>query len=172
MTSRRWVSSAMGVYRLLLEQQAAGTAGRQLWQAELSLRLRPAADSGCASLAGSAGAQLHTATMLRLRLPAASQALGLLPDVEQRQQRRERWRQQQALLHGSAAGASIHKESSVKSHLTQPPPLQGMAPWDGQVPHMGEPHQQHRPASQAPQYEAADAGARLSWVVGACRCCV
>lgn len=164
MASRRWAGTAVGVYRLLLEQQAgaaAGAASRQLWQAELSLCLRP---SSAAAAAAGGSSSMHTAASLRLWLPAATQCVGLLPDAEERQRRRESWRRQAAAtagLHGSAAAHAIHKESSVKSHLTQPPPLAGMQPFDTNVPHVGTPHEHPRPASQAAQYEAADAGAPL-----------
>lgn len=157
MASRRWVGSAVGVYRLLLEQQAttAGAAGRQLWQAELSLCLRPPGSSAAAagSVASSTyAAQLHMAATLRAWLPAAaSQAggAGLRPRPRPPQQSQA----QQA--------AGLHREDSVKSHLTPAPPLAGMHPWDSShVPHRHAPQEHPRPVANH-TYEAADAG---GWV--------
>ncbi|PRW58330.1 LETM1 and EF-hand domain-containing mitochondrial [Chlorella sorokiniana] len=154
MATRRWVGSALGVYRLLLEQQAAGggagaAAARQLWQAELSLALRPSSTSS----SGGAPAQLHTAVSLRAWLPAAAQAgAGVLPsDLRQRRQPGEEQQQQ-------ARSFSLHREEPVRSQLTQRPPLQEMTPWDSlHVPHQHAPHGAHaRPATGAAKYEEVD----------------
>ncbi len=153
------MGSAVGIYRLLLEQQAAAggagvAAARQLWQAELSLALRP---SSVSSSSGSA-AQLHTAVSLRAWLPAVAQAgAGVLPsDLRRRRQPGQEQQQQ-------ARPFSLHREEPVGSKLTQRPPLQEMSPWDSlHVPHQHAPHAPHaRPATVAAKYEEVDKGERL-----------
>ena len=172
MASRRWVGSAVGIYRLLLEQQAAASgagvaAARQLWQAELSLSLRPSSVDSAA--------QLHTAVSLRAWLPAAAQAsAGALPAGDLRQRRRG-----QAPAGGEAAQLqaarpfSLHHEEPVRSALTQRPPLSELYPWDSShVPHQHAPHDHHaRPATAAAKYEEVDRGAPAGPAVAArCGC--
>lgn len=162
MASRRWVGSGLGLYRLLLEQQAAtggagAAAARQLWQAELSLALRPAsASSGIGSTA-----QLHTAASLRAWLPAAAHvAAGALHGGDLRQRRQPGDQQQQ-----QERPFSLHREEPVRSQLTQPPPLQEMHPWDSShVPHQHAPHVPHaRSATAAAKYEEVDKGEPCCW---------
>lgn len=146
MATRKWVSSAVGVYRLLLEQQSSGpaaAAARQLWQAEVSLALPAAAASSAG--ASTAAVRQHSAARLRTWLPAAAAPLQQLGAA--------------ALHSGSTQLQSIHHDS-VKSSLTQPPPLAKVAPWEGQLPHKHLPPGHHPRGGQAAaaQYEAADAG--------------
>ena len=149
MATRRWVNSAVGVYRQLLAEQqaggAAGAAGLRLWQAELCLAL-PAVPGSAAS-GNLCAAKLHTAATLRLWLPAGS---ALSPHHQQQQQ------MGLALLHTSALAMQSPHRGSVKSQVTQPAPLAGTPP-GGELPHQSlTPHRQ--PASAAAVYEAADAG--------------
>jgi hypothetical protein len=130
------------------EQQAGGAvgaAGLRLWQAELSLALPSA--PGSAASGSLCAARLHTAASLRLWLPAAS---ALAPHQQQQVGL--------ALLHSSALALQSPHRGSVKSQVTQPPPMAGTPP-GGELPHQSlTPHRQ--PASVTAVYEAADAGGR------------
>lgn len=174
MASWRYAGRAAGLFRLLLDQQGGGGgsavagAASRLWHGEL--RLAALTDGGGAAAAAAPGLaavrHLHTVASLRPWLPAVAAAGGdqLLLHRRRGGGRRQQpwqqpWEQQgSAALHSAASQEVPNHQDSVKSHLTQPPPLAGVAPWDGHLPHQHLPHQHPRPASAAPQYEAADAG--------------
>lgn len=176
-SSRRWAHSAKAVYQLLLEQHGTGGAGLRLWQAELrSAVADSSAPHALIELAPGAARQLHTAPAERLWLPAAAcaaadagaarQLWGAGPRRRQRRQQGEQagWEGPPqhggaAALHAASSQYTLHREDPVKSHLTPPAPMAGVSPWEAHLPHKHlPPHQHPRPASAAPQYEAADAG--------------
>lgn len=163
MATRKWVSSAVGVYRLLLAEQqavsgsAATAAVQRFWQAELAVTL-PAAVGSSSSLSTSAAVRQTSARMqpqstagLHTWLPVTAVAA---------QQQQQFGAAHAAGLHtGPARFFSIPHQDSVKSHLTQPAPLANVAPWEGQLPHQHLPTggQVQRAGQASAQYEAADA---------------
>lgn len=151
MATRKWGSSAVGIYRLLVEQQAGSgvaAASRRLWGAELSLA---AAAPRRSISSGNSGAVNALAAL------AASQPGGL-PGLRGCLLPAAQGPQPCAALHTATSRLFSMHQDSVKSHLTQPPPLAGVAP-QGQLPHKSLPPGQHlRPAAgAAAEYEAADA---------------
>lgn len=188
-SSRRWASGAAGVCRLLLEQPAgsAAAAGARTWLVELRSAAAVAAGSSSSTsvtavgLAPGAARQLHSQAggTLRLWLPAAAAEAAEPAALRHALQRRgprlrlrqhqhqqlsaqlawqQQW-QQMAWLHVATPHLfSIHHDS-VKSHLTNPPPMAGVSGWEAHLPHQHlPPHQHPRPASGGTAYEAADAG--------------
>ncbi|KAL4859684.1 Mitochondrial proton/calcium exchanger protein [Chlorella vulgaris] len=163
MATRKWVSSAVGVYRLLLaEQQAVGgsaatSAVQRFWQAEFAVTLQAAVGSS-SSLSTSAAVRQTSARMQPQSTAGLHTWLPVTAAAAQRQQ--QFGAAHAAGLHtGPARFFSIPHQDSVKSHLTQPPPLANVAPWEGQLPHQHLPTggQVQRAGQASAQYEAADA---------------